>query len=91
MTEVGWRAGRSQVSFTDELRQRVRERLAFCPTCGQPTTEGGVRAQSDAIPGVSHTTLWRFLTGRGDPSGKLIDTLVAWLDESGGGQEGAKK
>ena len=66
-------------SFTDDLRRRVREKAGVCPTCGQPTTDGGIRALAEAT-GVQHTTLWRFLRG-GVAQSTVIDRLVRWLDE----------
>ena len=69
-------------TFTDSLRRRVRERSGECPTCHQPTQDGGIRAVSDAI-GMAHTTLWRFLRGHQITSDQL-DKIVAWLDAEEG-------
>jgi hypothetical protein len=74
------------MTFTDDLRQRVRDRLgdAVCPTCGQETNPLGVRTKAQLI-GVDHSTLWRFLRG-GKPSSALIDALVSWLEQAKGAE-----
>lgn len=64
-------------SFSDGLRQRLREASRFCPTCGQPTTKGGVRALAARI-GVHHSTLWRFMHGEPTKS-DTIDAIVRFL------------
>lgn len=60
----------------DELRERVKRKLGYCPTCGQPRDMRS-REAAEAI-GVAHTTLWRFLSGR-SPSADLVDRLAKWL------------
>ncbi len=65
------------MSLTDSLRKRVAERTGLCPTCGQPTNEGDVRALAADI-GIPHTVLWRFLKGH-DATGRTLDTIDAWL------------
>jgi hypothetical protein len=65
-------------SFTDSVRRRIREQSGECPTCHQPTSDGGIRRVADAI-GISHTSLWRFLRG-GDITGRNLDKMIAWLD-----------
>jgi len=65
--------------FTDQLRQRVQERLGVCPTCGG-ATNGSVRASHSAARRlkIGYSTLTRFVNG-GDPSAPLIDKLEGWL------------
>lgn len=70
--------------YTETLRHRVRAKGGACPTCGQPLSEGGVRAVAAAI-GIGHSTLWRFLRGR-DITGRNIDLIEAWLADTEGAQ-----
>lgn len=64
--------------FTDELRQRTKHKLGYCPTCGQPT-KTNMRDAAKMI-GVAHTNLWRFLSGK-SPSAETIDAIVRWLGD----------
>ena len=64
-------------TFTDSLRRRLLEASKFCPTCGQPTTEGGMRALGRKI-GVAPMTVSRFLSGR-DVQSDTIDAIVKYL------------
>lgn len=64
-------------TFTESLRRRLLEASKFCPTCGQPTSKGGLRAFGEKI-GIGPTVLWHFL--RGDmPSAATIDAIVKFL------------
>ncbi len=65
-------------SFTEQLRQRTAKALGClpCPTCGR--MDGPSNRDAAAKIGVNTTTLWRFLNGK-QPSGPLVDQLVAWL------------
>lgn len=65
------------MSFTDDLRQRVKKKLGYCPTCGQ-STKTNTRQAAKRV-GVSHTNLWRFLSGK-SPSAATIDAVVRWLE-----------
>jgi hypothetical protein len=64
-------------TFTDSLRRRLREHALICPTCGQSTEAGGIRALAKRS-GVTHTTLWRFMRGS-DVTGTTIDAIVKFL------------
>lgn len=60
----------------DELRERCRERMHYCRTCGQPM-EPGLRKCAAQI-GVSPAALSRFMRGK-QPSGPMVDKLAMWL------------
>jgi hypothetical protein len=65
-------------TLTESIRRRVREKSGECPTCHQPTAEGGVRQVAQDI-GLSHTTLWRFMRGH-QATSDVLDKIVTWLD-----------
>jgi hypothetical protein len=65
-------------TMTAWLRRRLAARSGVCPTCHQPTKEGGVRALAAEI-GLPPTVVWRFLKGN-DMTGRNLDKVVAWLD-----------
>ena len=71
--------------FADELRERVRARLASCPTCGGKMT---VRTLAREI-GVDYKILWRFNRGESisSPSIALIQHYFAEDDHLLGAEE----
>lgn len=66
-------------SLTEGLRRQVREKGVECPTCHQPTVDGGIRGLASSM-GVPHSVLWRFLQGK-DATGRTLDKIAAWLQE----------
>jgi hypothetical protein len=64
-------------TLSDGLRQKLRQRLGVCPTCGAATM--GLREAARAS-GTSPATLSRFLRGHAAGSG-LLDALDAWLGQ----------
>lgn len=65
-------------SFTDELRDKVRDNLTSCPTCGRPLLS---RQKAAAQIGVTLPTLNSFLKGESVRS-ETIDKLMRWLEAS---------
>ena len=68
---------KTALTFTDDLRSRVKDRLGYCKTCGQ-STESTTRETAKKV-GIPHTNLWRFLSGK-QPSADTINALVLWLE-----------
>jgi len=66
----------SRRTLIDELRQRTKRRLLYCPTCGQGT-KNNLRESATRI-GMAHTTLWRFVKG-GQPSARVMLKIAEWL------------
>lgn len=63
-------------TLSDRLRERLRQRLGTCPTCGA-TTMGLRKAAKEC--GTSPATLSRFLRGHDAVSG-MLDSLDSWLE-----------
>lgn len=63
-------------SFTAALRKRLADHVGTCGECGRP--KESLRSIAAEI-GMNHTTLWRFLGGKGITS-DVVDLLVPWLD-----------
>lgn len=70
-----------KLTFTEQLRRDVATALgcAPCPTCGR--MDGPSNRAAATIIGVNQSTLWRFLVSGKQPSGPLVDQLVAWLEK----------
>ena len=68
------------MSFTDELRARLMEKLA-CSSCG--SIKGGWNAAA-ARTGMDQATLWRWLAAGRKPRSTTIDQAIAFLARSGG-------
>jgi predicted transcriptional regulator len=63
------------VTFTEDLRQKLKKKIGVCPCCGQNTMT--IRASAKKI-GIPTANLYRFVSGR-QPSAETIDAVVKWL------------
>ena len=63
------------MSYTDELRTRVKSQFTVCPTCGHATTS---KTKAAAEIGITFVTFQNFLDGKSVNS-KTIDSLEVWL------------